>query len=321
MSSHDPDPHASGGAPTPHGASSAADPDAEHDPALHDAHGAHDAHDAHAVPGEPPVEPERQPLSALIWPLLILLIVAILVLPAAAQAFSPYSTALPAETSTGTGLETTPIGANTPVVITTASPIPPSTQTSGGPSQGTVIPQVPGAITAQPTNITGPLTTPNSTPATPGATAAPATPSAAAATVAPTQASAPLYNADADALRSLTLGGQTYQVEATDTVADWKFSAQPGVASWVSGTIFPYVVGVPSSAANDPVLKGLQPNDTIRLTVASGAERTFQVTSVQRVPATDVSVLNQNHPGVALLLLGEASTDRLTVLGTFVPQS
>src|SRR4029079_15982309 len=124
--------------------------------------------------------------------------------------------------------------------------------------------------------------TPNSTPA---ATAEPPTPSPLPPTVAPTQAVAPLYNADADALRSLTLGGQTYQVEATDTVADWKFSAQPGVASWVSGTIFPYVVGVPSSAATDTLLKGLNPNEQIRLTVASGTVRTFQVTSVQRVPS------------------------------------
>lgn len=305
MSSHSHDPHADAGEPTPHGAASAADPAAEHDPALD--------HPPSAS-GAPPVEPDPLPLSVLIWPVVILLIVAILVLPMAAQAFAPRSPIPSAEP--GTGPEAPPAGANTPVVISTPSPIPPSTQTSGGPSAGTVIPQPPGAITAQPTNITGPLTTPNSAPPTD-----PALPPTVAATGAPTQAVAPLYNAGEDALRSLTLGGQTFQVEATDTVADWKFSAQPQVASWVSGTIFPYVVGVPSSAANDTLLKSLKPSDQIRLTVASGAVRMFQVTSVQRVPATEVTVLNQNHPGVALLLLGEASTDRLTVLGAFVPQS
>jgi hypothetical protein len=298
MSSHSNDPHAEHGdatAPTPH------DP-----PDPHDAHNAPDAHGGHDDHGavEPVPEAPPPPLSVLVWPVIILLIVALLVLPMAARAFAPYNASPPAEPGNEPGLVTSP---------GTEAPLPTSTPASSGTEQSVVLPQPATATTAPPAMTQPPLTATEAPPAPPDTVAPP--------TEAPATAVAPLYNAGEDALRSLTLGDQTYQVEATDTVMDWKFSNQPGVASWVSGTIFPYVVGVPSSAANDSLLKSLKPNDQIRLTVASGAVRTFQVTSVQRVPTTDVGVLSQNHPGVAVLLLGESGTDRLTVLGDFLPQS
>ena len=304
MSSHHPDPHASDSAPTPHGASSPADPGAEHDPALTDPHG---------QPGEPPVDVEaaRPPLSALLWPLLILLVVALFVVPQAAQAFARYGSAPIAETATNTGQEQTPVGAETPVVVTTPSPVPPSTQTSGGFGEGTVIPQPTNALTALPTNVKGPLTTPNAAPAT--ATVPP--------TAAPTQAAVPVVPDPQQAmLQSVAIAGQVYRVEPTEIVADWKFSDQPGVASWISGTVINYIVGLPYSAANADLFQKTKQADSIRLTVANGQVLTFRVATVQRVATTDTQVLAQDHPGVTLLLLGEPAPDRLTILGDYVPQ-
>jgi hypothetical protein len=303
MSSHHPDPHAS--EPTPHGASSPSDPGAEHDPALADPHG---------QPGEPPVDVEaaRPPLATLIWPLIILLIVALLVLPQAAQAFARYGNAPIAETATNTGQEQTPVGAETPVVVTTPSPMPPSTQTSGGFGEGTVIPQPTNALTAQPTNVQGPLTTPTAPPAT--ETAPPPTP-------APTQAAVPVVSNPQEAvLQSVAIAGQIYRVEPTEIVADWKFSDQPGVASWISGTVINYIVGLPYSATNAALFQKTKQADSIRLTVANGQVLTFRVAAIQRVATTDTQVMAQDHPGVTLLLLGEPTPDRLAILGDYVPQ-
>ena len=306
MSSQHPDPHAHDAEPTPHGASAPSDPGAEHDPALAD---------PHAAPGEPPiaVEATRPPLSALIWPLVILLIVGALVLPEVAQAFTRFGNAPISETTTNTGLEQTPVGAETPVVVTTPSPVPPSTQTSGGFGEGTVIPQPTNALTAQPTNVQGPLTSPTVIPAT--ATAVPPTP-------APTQAAVPVVGDPQQALlRSVDFAGQTYQVEPTEIVADWKFSDQPGVASWITGTVINYIVGLPYSPANAGLFQRTKQTDPIRLTVANGQVLTFRVTAIQRVATTDTRVLAQDHPGVTLLLLGEPAEDRLAILGDYAPQS
>ncbi len=309
MSSDHPDPHVSAAEPTPHGASAPSDPGAAHDPALADPHA--DPHDSH---GEPPilVEETRPPLSVLIWPLIILLIVGALALPSVASAFSRYGNAPISETSTSTGLDQTPVGAGTPIVVSTPSAVPPSTQTSGGVSEGTVIPQVTNALTALPTNVQGPLTTP---------TAEPPTPSPLPPTVAPTQAAVPIISDPQQGmLRSVEFAGQTYRVEPTEIVADWEFSDQPGVASWITGTVINYIVGLPYNPTNAALFQKVKQADAVRLTVASGQVLIFRVTAITRVATTNISVMAQDHPGVTLLLLGEPAADRLTIIGNEAPQ-
>jgi hypothetical protein len=290
MSSHSPEPH--GDAP------SVESHEAGH--AGHDAAGAHapahEAHDAahHAVEAvEPEPEAPGPPLSALAWPVAILVIVALLVAPAAANAFARYGRAPNAETELSTGLEQPPVGATTPVVVSTpAATLPaPTTQTTGGVSEGTVIPQ--------------PLTTPTVAPASP-------TPGA----------SAPVMgDLREGALRTVDFAGQTYRVEPTEIVADWKFSTQPGVASWITGTVVNYIIGLPYNAANATLFQRARQADVIRLTVANGEVLTFQVSAIQRVATTDTRVLAQDHPGVTLLLLGEPANDRMAIVGDYVPQT
>ncbi len=316
MSSDHPDPHVSAAEPTPHGASAPSDPGAPHDPALADPHA--DPHDSH---GEPPipVEETRLSLSVLIWPLIILLIVGALALPSVASAFSRYGNAPIAETSTSTGLDQTPVGAGTPIVVSTPSAVPPSTQTSGGVGAGTVIPQATNALTALPTNVQGPLTTPTEAASTD--TAAPPTPSPLPPTVAPTQAAVPIISDPQQGmLRSVEFAGQTYRVEPTEIVADWEFSDQPGVASWITGTVINYIVGLPYNPTNAALFQKAKQADAVRLTVANGQVLTFQVTSIMRVATTNISVMAQDHPGVTLLLLGEPAADRLTIVGNEAPQ-
>ena len=122
-------------------------------------------------------------------------------------------------------------------------------------------------------------------------------------------------------MRSLGFAGKTFRVEPTEIVQDWKFSDQPDVANWISGTTFNKIVGLPYNATNAALFKNAKPNDPIQVTIASGDVLTFSVAQVQRVATTDTAVMAQDHPGVTLLLLGEPTDDRAVVMGAYKPQA
>jgi hypothetical protein len=282
-----------------------------HSPDPHGGHG--DTHGGHGGE-EPEEEATPPPLAALLWPLAILLIVTLAVLPAVASGFARYSPGGDtghAETTTETGQDHGPAEGEVTTPVVTPAGTPPST----GADVPTVIPQPANPRTAEPTEVRGPATVvPTPADAAPTATT-PATPTTVA--VAP-----PMGDTAQGALRTVELAGQTFQVEATEIVPDWQFSDQPGVASWISGTVINYIVGLPYSAANAALFDRVQPDDLIRLTVATDDVLTFRVSDRRRVAKDDTAVLAQDHPGVTLLLVGEPNTaDRALVAAQYVPRA
>jgi hypothetical protein len=278
----------------------------------------HDAHDVHGVqagnqPADALEELPKPPLTAFIWPLIILLIVGLAVLPMVAGAFSSTPREPIFETENNTGQEA---GPSTGEVTIPATPAP-ATPPSSGPDVPTVIPLGTNARTAEPTNVLGPATVVAGT-----ATVAPVTetpvPTASPVVVVPPV----MGDMEQGAARMLEFAGQTFKVESTEIVADWQFSAQPGVVSWINGTVFNYVMGLPYSADNAALFKTVKPNDTLRITVATGDVLTFRVSDVRRVGKDNTAALAQDHPGVTLLLVGEPGVeDRAQVQAQYAPQA
>jgi hypothetical protein len=293
--------------------------------------------DPHAGEHDAPttVEATKRPaLAVLIWPLIILLIVLLAILPNVVGAFSRYPASTISQTTTSTGQDQTPVPGTILVAVPSVTLPAPGTQTSGGLANGTVIPQATQALPGEPTNVTAPLTgtavlptettappptdttvPPTDTVAPPTNTVVPATPTTAA--VLPPG----ITDAQQGAVLGLVFAGKTFRVEPTEIVQDWKFTDQPDVANWISGTTFNKIVGLPYNTTNATLFKNAKPNDPIQVTITSGDVLTFAVAQVQRVPTTDTAVMAQDHPGVTLLLLGEPTDDRAVVMGAYKAQA
>ena len=285
----------------------------------------------------------RPSLGLLVWPLLILAIVALLTLPRVAGAFNRYQPTPVVTPAAGGVGEPGGERVGTPIEVTTPTAGVPlvSTQTTGGAAEGTVIPQATNGLTALPTNVRSEdLATGTVVPLAPSATTVPPAatetiaPAAATDTVAPpaaptytavpapTQALPPaIGNSTQGLLRQVEVGGQKFRVEATEVVQDWQFSDQPGVASWITDTVFNYIVGLPYTPGNTALFNSLKADDSVRLTVASGDVLQFRLSAVRRISTTDTRLLGQDHVGLTLLLLGEPGNERSVALGAYAPQA
>jgi hypothetical protein len=308
--------------------------------ANHDTHATPPGdHDAHAA--GPQVDAESSPvdvagptpLSAFIWPGIIALLVLLLVWGPVTGAFSHNYN----------GYDANGRPSPTPVVPTeTAAPAAvPATLAASTPVTGnslTVIPQPTTALSAVPTDAQGGgLATETPAPALatytplPTATVAatdtavPPTETAAPATVAPaatptTGAALPPAYGDMSACvpRTVAVAGKSFPVQISNTtLPDWVFSKDPNVASWVSGTVVNYVLGISYSSANAALFAGVHDTDTVKLTCADGAVYSFTVDQVQRVAPSNVALLAQDHPAITLLLLGDPAPDRALIQGHF----
>lgn len=267
-----------------------------------DSDAADHAADQGVIAGPPPTgssEPVT-PLSAFIWPGLIALITLILVIGPITRAFAPY---------TGSGYD-----ANGRPVL--------ADLTLAAAPTGTTAPAataVPPTFTAALATATQVLATATAVPAT--ATTVPATDTPYAAPASPTPAAIrPPTEAEvrAGTPRVVTVGGKEFRVEVSNTtLPDWPFSRDPAVANWVSGTVINYVLGLSYNDTNAALFKAAQPNDTVRLARADGTVYTFVVDQVTRVALNDTHLLQQDHPAITLVLLGDPAADRAVVQGHY----
>jgi len=325
-----------------------ADAAGDHAPTHDDAHAAEQG----IAAGQPPTgssEPST-PLSAFIWPALIALLTLILVAGPISRAFERFQGGSDANgLMVQDVLTPTVVGTLTPGLLLTQAAITPA-----APNRATVIPlptdssgavpttlnntdaptvalsatAVPAAATALPATDTAVPATATALPATattlpPPNTAVPATaavmPPPPPASATPSAARPPT---DAEvrngAPRTVTVGGKPFRVEVSNTtLPDWQFSPDPNVANWLTGTVVNYVLGVAYSEANATLFSGVHPNDAIQLTRADGAVYRFAVDQAGRIDRTDTHLLQQDHPAVTLLLLGDPASDRAVVQGHF----
>ncbi len=88
-------------------------------------------------------------------------------------------------------------------------------------------------------------------------------------------------------------------------------SQEPGVASWLDGTIARPVLCVPT-------LAGIDDRTFVRLRDTTGAIRTFAVTEQKEIHRHQIEVLSQRTVGLTLLECGGVGTVRSVVLAKYV---
>ena len=143
------------------------------------------------------------------------------------------------------------------------------------------------------------------------------TPSAAASSL-PRLAAATVRSAlpgteETDAPASIELGAVVYRVVPTYVEArQWVVSHEPGVASWLDGTIARPVLCVPTLADIDD-------RTPVRLRDTTGAIRTFKITEQRKVQRHQIEVLSQRTVGLTLLECGGVGNVRSVVFATYVP--
>ncbi|MCB9460184.1 MAG: hypothetical protein H6670_11090 [Anaerolineaceae bacterium] len=110
-----------------------------------------------------------------------------------------------------------------------------------------------------------------------------------------------------DAMRSRVFVVQERLIET----ADWRFDANPDVASWVSGLIVRPVLGLPFSEENTAFMESLQTGTRFELQMNTGAVLTFLYEDRQEVVRQTSAIFRQDTPGLVLVLIGEYAPDGL----------
>lgn len=95
---------------------------------------------------------------------------------------------------------------------------------------------------------------------------------------------------------------------------------QTSLAMWMHGTLINYVVGLPYTATTESRLAGLMSGDHITLTLESGTDLAFGSPQVKRIDPEDMSPLEQDTPGLTLMLLGSNQPSRLVVTARYLPE-
>ncbi len=100
----------------------------------------------------------------------------------------------------------------------------------------------------------------------------------------------------------------------------WPIPAKDAtVAVWLYGTVVNYVIGVPYTTSTESLLAGLSGGDRITLTLDNGTNLVFGSPQAQRIAATDTSPMEQQQPGLTLVLLGGEQSSRLVVQARYLP--
>lgn len=93
--------------------------------------------------------------------------------------------------------------------------------------------------------------------------------------------------------------------------ADWRYSNNPDVASWVSGLVVRPVLGLPFSEENADLMAALEPGSYFTLQMNTGAVLEFIYADTTRVIRQQTDVFQQEEPGIILILIGETNSEGL----------
>jgi hypothetical protein len=93
--------------------------------------------------------------------------------------------------------------------------------------------------------------------------------------------------------------------------SEWRYEANPDVASWLGGLLVAPVLGLPAGGDNAALFATFSPGTEVVLRMNTGAELRFALTQKRDVPRTATQLFDQREPGLTLLLLGPAGADGL----------
>jgi hypothetical protein len=285
---------------------------AHHDEHEHDEHGEHDGHDAQDAHAEVDDASELSTLVPVTWrqlifPLLILLLVAILLIGPVSAAFAPR----PANPAT------------------TEQPVGGATQPTAAPTPSPASLKLPDIAAQQPPVAVD--TKPNGTPTSQAPQAAPtATVDIISPSAAATRTTVAVLGEQGTVARApvqLQFGGAQFAVDpGSGILPDWKPSGDTTHATWIEGTYANHILYLPYSDSNAALFAQAKPGDSIKLTMDSGQVFEFQVTRSQRAsngPPTSsdqftvTTAMTQDHAGVTLFLVGDPASDRAGVQADF----
>jgi hypothetical protein len=277
---------------------------------THDAHDAHDAHDSHDEHGDHDDhghgedDSEKSTLVPVTWrqlifPALILLIVAILLIGPISAAFAPRPAAPtnPVTTEPTTAPTTAPSGSQ------------PNTPVAEKPPTATSAPVVVAAATPVPPT---------------------AAPSGISLEAAATRTAVAVLGEQGTVSRApvqLQFAGAQFAVDAgSGTLPDWKPSGDATHATWIQGTFANHIIYLPYSDTNAALFAQAKAGDTVKLVMDSGQTFEFQVTRAERASNgpptaegqfTVTAAMSQDHAGVTVILVGDPATDRAVVQADF----
>lgn len=97
--------------------------------------------------------------------------------------------------------------------------------------------------------------------------------------------------------------------EVAVDVAEWNYSPNPSVASWISGMIVRPVLGIPVSQGNRELIEQIDEGTRFRVTMNTGNVLRYTFERRYPVDRTNTSVFAQFEPGMVLTLLGETQPD------------
>ncbi len=108
--------------------------------------------------------------------------------------------------------------------------------------------------------------------------------------------------------------------------AEWQFTDNPDVASYIAGLTVKPVLGIPWSDANATLFQTVTPGDALLVQMNTGAALRFTFTERRTVNRGDTSLFEQNAPGLVLVLFGQRDpdtndtpADRLVLLADYTP--
>ena len=108
--------------------------------------------------------------------------------------------------------------------------------------------------------------------------------------------------------------------------AEWQFTDNPDVASYIAGLTVKPVIGIPWSDANAALFQAVTPGDAFLLQMNTGTAVRFTFTERRTVNRGDTSLFQQDAPGLVIVLFGQRDpdtndtpADRLVLLAEYAP--
>lgn len=105
-------------------------------------------------------------------------------------------------------------------------------------------------------------------------------------------------------------GGWAFDL-AKGTIVNEEWS--PTWAEWLQGTEICKWVALPWSLQLEAVVRSFESGDVIEVTMSNTDVLQYKVYSIERVPVSEISTLNQNNPSLLLILVNKDSEDRWVV--------
>ncbi len=120
----------------------------------------------------------------------------------------------------------------------------------------------------------------------------------------------------------LDVAGRTFSIiPVAPELGRWPVPEQQSdMVVWIHGTVINYVIGVPYTPTLESLLSGLKETEHLTVTLDNGAALVFGAPQAKRIAADDLTPMNQQQPGLTLVLLGGNQSNRLVVYARYLPE-